>query len=257
MSENIMFKSNVALSVMSAVNEVGSVGSVGTIVNQAKFNFKFFSLDSWLAKGFSKTEVEGWEGKDNDAGVKTYQRPAVIANLTMPSFFNSLPDDTVQELVGGAIYDFVKSEYIDKNLPVGDHAWQTIVAETERKSESRGGSIVAWNEEIIKQVAIAVEGYFKGNNKSAMGALLAQLVTDKMTKEKSVKVLKTSYVKDKLQIVRNSFDSFYQALVANGLKEDSSNEPTVTCIERLLRNLDNQLKAFDVIDKTVSDAFSE
>lgn len=246
-------KSNVVLGLLSAVDSVDSVGASSAIVREAKFNFKYFSLDSWLAKGFAKVEVESWDKKDNDAGITTYQRPAVVANLTMPTFFNQLPDDTVQELVGGAIYDFVKAEYIDKNLPVGEHSWDTIIAETERKSESRGGSIVAWNEEVIKTVAIAVKGYFEGNNKAAMGSLLSQLVSDKMTKEKTVKTLKTQYVKDKLQIVRNSLDSFYQTLLSNGLKD----EPTITCLDRLLRNLDNQLKAFDVVDKTVSDAFSE
>ena len=259
-----MLKRNLlATCFMSALDVVGSagVGSVGAspvaILKEAKFNFKYFPLDTWLSKGFQKAVVEAWESKANDANVMTYQRPAVIANLTMPSFFNSLPDDTVQELVGGAIYDFVKAEYIDKNLPVGQHDWDTIVAETERKSESRGGSIVAWNEGVLAAVAVAVKGYFEQLGKAAMGSLLSQLVTDKMTKEKAVKTLKTSYVKDKLQIVRNSLQSFYDALLANGLKDSPDGENTIACLDRLLRNLDNQLKAFDVVDKTVSDAFAE
>lgn len=63
---------------------------------------------------------------DSTFNVRSCKRKSVEADITLPDFMESLPDDTVRGLVEACVLKFVKVEFVDQFKPVGEHGWTTI-----------------------------------------------------------------------------------------------------------------------------------
>lgn len=232
-----------------------TAATAAAILLDVTYNFKFFPADTWIAKGAKLETVESWANRTTEAGVKTFQRPALPVKLAMPSFYHSLPDSTVQELVADAIYDFVKSEFIDKFLPVGNHDWATIVDSYQAKQSATGGGLFAWNEDKLKLVAESIAAWLEEQGKKALGAVIAKCVSIKFTKLDTKKLLGANYTKANLGKVQNAFGTFLDLMVAAEIEKNDLE--AYQTLKRLEKNLTSILDSFNVVDAEMAAAFGE
>lgn len=69
------------------------------------------------------------------------KRKSVEAELQMPDFYESLPDDMARSLIAAHVERFVRTEYVERFAPVGAHDWETIARVlAERAANRPGGS---------------------------------------------------------------------------------------------------------------------
>lgn len=173
-------------------------------VNQT-FNFRKVSA-SKLAEQLAEldTEVNVNDNFDvieaaEDGTPKTYRRKPVQVEIEVPEFAESLPE-LARNWITQNIADFVKSNYVDNFVQVGDHSWELIESEA---AKSRAGSgRLSIPDELLKAAAASF-GHYVGQvtGHEEVGKRLEKAAGSKFTQNAITKHLGECTVEmvDKLQ----------------------------------------------------------
>lgn len=90
--------------------------------------------------------------------VRSCKRKSIDAEICLPDFMASLPDDTVRGLVETCVLKFVKSEFIDEFKPIGQHDWPTVCRVlAERAANKPSGSSIP---EVSDADRVVAEAFF-------------------------------------------------------------------------------------------------
>ena len=133
-------------------------------------------------------EVYERESDDPNSKVLKYKRKPVVVNLEVPDFIASMKDNLLKQIAIGYIADYVKANFVEQFLPVGNHSWETIKADA---ASGRGGK-VAISDAVLKLTAQHFGNYVgQATGNEEMGKRIAALVEGKCTKSAISKYLGT------------------------------------------------------------------
>lgn len=72
-----------------------------------------------------ESDFEVVEKGADDTPIKWKRKP-VEATIKLPAFVNDLPDSLSKQLVQDCVASYVKNQYVDMFLPIGNHEWTAI-----------------------------------------------------------------------------------------------------------------------------------
>lgn len=90
-----------------------------------------------------------------------YKRKPMAATLTMPEFYESLPDDLAKRVIQRTVEDFVKAYYVDQYAEVGAHDWAFIASEM---AKQRGRTTFAIDDALWSVAAETVAAWIAATN---------------------------------------------------------------------------------------------
>ncbi len=115
-------------------------------------------------------------------GKPLFKRKSITVPLTLPEFCLGL-DDLARDVIAGAVAGFVKAQYLDNFVDVGEHDWQTIA--TYMANRGTGGRRAEFevSKEALELAAESVGSFMaKRLNNKAAGEKFRQAVMGKFAK---------------------------------------------------------------------------
>lgn len=164
-------------------------------------------------------EIYERDGEGPDAKVLKYKRKPVEVALQVPEAVASMEDTLMKSIVVNYIADYVKANYIDQFLEVGNHDWETIKADA---AAGRGTSRVAISDATLKLTAQSFGQYVAQNtNSDEMGKRIQAVVEGKCTKNSISKYLGT-YSPEVVEKLQSRLDQWGEYVAESG--DDAADE---------------------------------
>ena len=117
--------------------------------------FQKLALTEESAGKFEKSE------KPTTAGTTevSYKRKSETVELELPEWVETIPK-LAQDAVANLVASFLRREYLDDFLPVGDHSWETV--EREMMAAGGGRKKLDFSDETLSAAAASFGGYIGG-----------------------------------------------------------------------------------------------
>ena len=110
------------------------------------------------------------------------KRKPESCQLTMPEFYDALPDDLSRKVIQRTVEDFVKAMYIDNFQPVGNHAWDHIAATMAEQAKRGGGLSITVSDEQWQLASATVANFWRTTGRpDKLGNAITAIIAGKFT----------------------------------------------------------------------------
>ena len=185
------------------------------------------------------------EGKRTKEGRR---RKALTVELTMPEFFDLLPDQFTKDLVTEAVANYVKSQYVEDFLPVGPHDWADIV-KAAAESGVRGASAPEADAEQLK-VGESVFAAYLAEAMPKAAKRLAGIIERKSSKNFLLRVFGDNYGGQVLDLLRSHMEKAIELLAG---EEDEDSADARAAIRVALHEIKKQSAALAAASLSLED----